>query len=330
VNSPVFVTHTGVIKNLARLHPRTLFVLDSNVVLTLTNNHKQLEKLAPQYLKLLQALRQRAHQSWKVRQAFIPIDPVFAVMELTKQEARRDFDIYRKYLDDFFGKIFNLNDYDPSWVADTYESAMRYIDFNHSSIAETVRKVISLIPELRKPSNEQILQACDSFLDWIWQERDRLTMIGGPLLQAGIYAIAGSPEARRLLKVDRAQRQDADALSRNVAWDFMYWTHLEMNYHFKRYETTVICTSDEALVALLTQRLNTGPRIDPRLVEETSDIDSDGLISGPSLSRIEETHLGNKIRYRILHFWAKIDATTTHDVKFGIRNVRKSVRTHGA
>lgn len=330
MNSPVFVTHAGVITNLAQLHPKTLFVLDSNVVLTLTSNHTRLETLAPQYLNLLQALRQRAYSSWKVRQAFIPIDPVFAVMELTKQEARRDFDAYRKYFNDLFERIFHLRDYDPAWVADTYEMAICLIDSTHSSVADTVRKVSSLIPELGKPSNEQILQACDSFLDWVWEERDRLALIGGPLLQAAIYAISGSPEARRLLKIDRAQRHDADAIARNVAWDFMYWIHLDMNYHIKRYENTVVCTSDEALVTLLTQRLNTGPRLDPKVAAEQSDIESSGVIFGPSLSRIEETRLGNQIRNRLLQFWSKLDKASTADVKFGIKNILGTGRAHDA
>jgi hypothetical protein len=317
-----FVGHTGEITNLRRLTPKTMFVVDSNLVLNLLSNHDKANKIPQPYFEFLLASRQRAHTGWKVRERFIPIDPVLAIMELTKQNSKADFPAYHAYFDDFFRKIYSLRGYDPTWVKHTYEPALRLVQSTQPSIQETVVKVFSLVPAPGKHSNKTILDACDEFLQWVLEEQDRLVMIGGPLLHAAIYAIAGSPVAQKLLKVERARRDDRNHVAGNVAWDFMYWIHLDMNYHFKRYDNSVVCTSDTALIDLLIQRQNMGPRFSANASYVLTDIPSVGALSPTPLARVDSTSLGDELIKRLLEFWKQLDANSTEHIKFGLSGFR--------
>lgn len=317
-----FVGHRGEITNLRRLPAKTMFVADSNLVLRLASKNEGFEGLPKSYRSFLLATRQRAHSGWKIREKFIPIDPTFAIMELTKQNIKPDFAAYLDYFNNFFKSVYLLDGYDPLWVRSTYEPAIDLIKATVPSIQETVLKTFSLIPSSGKHSNQLILDACDKFLDWVKSEQTRLVLIGGPLLLAAIYAIAGSPQAQKLLKVERSRRSDPCAVASNVAWDFMYWIHLDMNYHFKRYESTVVCTADSALIDLLVQRFNTGPRLDGKASYAVTEVPSTGTIRTPTLARIDDTTLGQKIATRLINFWKHIDDASTDDVKFGLNNLR--------
>lgn len=321
VDSLRFVSHSGLITNLRRLHQRTMFVLDSNVILALTNSQKRGEPPPLPYRNLLLATRQRAHVDWRVRKRFIPIDPVFAVMELTKQNSRADYAIYRSYFDDFFRKIYQIDDYDPAWVAATYDAAIGTVNSFHCAVSETIAKIRTLVPIHGKQSNQRILDACDQYLTWILEKRNSLAVIGGPLLQLAVYAIAGDPHARRFLKLGHGANESDEFVAANVAWDMMYWIHLETNYHFKRYEGTVICTSDHALVQLLCHRKNMGPRLDPSEIQGVTDFSSMGIFTLPSIARIDDTKLGPEISKRLMRFWLHLDEESTDDVKFGLKNL---------
>jgi hypothetical protein len=317
-----FVGHNGEITNLRRLSPKTMFVVDSNLVLNLLSNHDKLNKIPQAYFEFLLASRQRAHTGWKIRERFIPVDPVLAIMELTKQNSTADFPAYHAYFDDFFRKIYSLGDYDPAWVKHTYEPALRLVQTTQPSIQETVVKVFSLIPASGKHSNKTILDACSEFLQWVLEEQGRLVLIGGPLLHAAIYAIAGSPIAQKLLKVERARRADQNQVASNVAWDFMYWIHLDMNYHFKRYDNTIVCTADNALMDLLIQRQNMGPRLSSSASYMLAEIPSTGKIIPIPLARVDTTSLGDELTKLLLKFWQQLDANSTEDIKFGLTAFR--------
>lgn len=313
-----FVGHTGEIINLRRLPAKTMFVVDSNLVLRLVSKHEDFDQLPRSYRNFLLTTRQRAHIGWKVREKFIPVDPTLAIMELTKQNSKPDFPTYLAFFDDFFRRIYFLDGYDPLWVQSTYEPSFELIKSAVPSIQETVLKVFSLIPPSGKHSNQFVLDACDNFLEWVMNEQDRLVLIGGPLLQAAIYAIAGSPQAQKLLKIERSRRTDPCAVASNVAWDFMYWVYLDMNYHFKRYDNTIVCTADSALIDLLTQRRNTGPRLDRKASYTHTEVPSTGTITATPLARVDDTTLGIQIAKRLVDFWTHLDEHSISDIKFGL------------
>lgn len=317
-----FVGHGGEITNLRRLPAKTIFVADSNLVLRLISKNELFQDLPKSYRNFLLATRQRARIGWKVREKFIPIDPTFAVMELTKQDLTPDFAAYLDYFSNFFKLVYLLDGYDPSWVKSSYDCALSLIEETVPSIQRTVLKIFSLIPPSGKHKNQVILDACDSFLEWVKSEQSSLSLIGGPLLHAAMYAIAGSPQAQRLIKVERSKRTDPFSVATNVAWDFMYWIHLDMNYHFKRYDNTIICTADGALVELLTQRRNTGPRFDHKGAFAAMEVPSTGIIAAPTLARLDDTTLGNQVAARIIDFWKYMDSNSTDDVKFGFNHLR--------
>lgn len=315
-----FVGHTGEIRNLRRLSMKTMFVVDSNLVLNLLSKAARFDRLPPSYRSFLLATRQRALASWKVQEKFIPIDPVLAIMELTKQSSRPDFSAFLSYFDDFFSKVYMLDGYDPAWVKLAYDPALGLVRSTQPSIQETVLRVFSLIPPPGPRSNKVILDACDSFLQWTLDEQDRLVLMGGPLLQAAIYAIAGSPQARRLLKVELSKRMEPSEVAANVAWDFMYWIHSDINYHFKRYDNTVVCTADAALVDLLSLRRNKGPRFSAVLSNALTEIPSAGEIEATPLARIDETSLGADITELLVDFWRRLNARSVDHVKFGLQS----------
>lgn len=321
-----FVGHSGEITDLRRLPAKTMFVADSNLVLRLVTKNELFEELPKSYRNFLLTTRQRARIGWKVRERFIPIDPTFAIMELTKQDLKPDFDAYLVYFNNFFKSVYLLDGYDPLWVRSSYEPAINLIEETVPSIQRTVLKTFALIPPSGKHNNQVILDACDNLLDWVKSEHGNLVLIGGPILLAAIYAIAGSPQAQKLIKVERSKRTDPFAVASNVAWDFMYWIHLDMNYHFKRYDNIVVCTADGALVDLLTQRLNTGPRFGGRAAFVAMEVPSTGTITIPTLARLDDTNLGIQVATRLIDFWKYMDDNSTEDVKFGLNTLRGQIR----
>lgn len=312
-----FVGHTGEITNLRRLPAKSMFVFDANTVLTLLRLVRQGGRTPPKYGTLLLVSRARVHLQWKQREKFLPVDPVFGVMELTKQDLAEDYAAYFDYIHSFFATIYQVRDCDPAWFRWVYEAALEHLQFTHHSVDLTIRKILSLAPASGSIKNADILRKVDEFLSWVIERHEELTMIGGPLLQLAVYAVAGEPGAHRFLKLARVAKDGAAMVARNVAWDLLHWINLEMHYHRRKYESTIVCTADQALADFLQLRRNLSPRIGRAAAEASRVVESFGTQKLPALSKIDETRLGLEIAQRLIAFWRQLAVVSKDDIRFG-------------
>lgn len=311
-----FVGHTGELLSLGRLHPKSMFVLDANTVLNLVRHVDQRSRLDEAHMRLLRETRQRVRRQWTERFRFLPVDPVLALMELTRQDIAPDYTAYLARFEHFFVSVYGVDNYDRSWVQLMYEPALRLTGFVHRSISQTLQQVLAAAPGAGGLDRPTILKRIDDFLAWTIQERDNLAMIGGPLLQLAVYAIAGSPEAHRFLKLARVPKEGLEVVARNVAWDLMHWVNLEFHYHRAKYPSTVVCTSDQALADFLLARRNRGPRSGLDAVLHTNAINSYGELTLPKLSRLDQSSLGADIAQRLVLFWQRMGEDPRDDIMF--------------
>lgn len=316
MNTIRFVGHTGEIKALARLHAKTMFVFDANTALTFIRHVDQRTTLDASHSRLLRVTRQRVRHHWTERSRFLPVDPVLALMELTRQDSAPDFTAYLPKFEHFFGAVFGVDNYDRNWVRMTYEPAARLLTSVHQSVRQTVQRILTATPTWGTLERSAILEQIDDYLAWLVTERDKLAMVGGPLFQLAVYAIAGSPEAHRFLKLARVAKEGPDAVSRNVAWDLMHWVNLEFHYHYAKYPSTVVCTADRALADFLLVRKNIGPRLGRAALLNAQTVNSYGNLTLPKLSRLDDTHLGEEVAKRLLAFWRQLSQDPETDVWF--------------
>lgn len=316
-----FVGHGGAIKTLKRKTGKIMLVPDANLVLVLLNNFSNINTLPPHYKDFIRISKSRIRLCWHVREKWMPINPVLALMELSKQDEKADYKLYLSYYNNFFEKIYNITNVSPIWTLSTYAFAMKALLGTHQPIMNTIEKVYSLIPPDDKPSDSEIIVGCEKLFEWIWSERESLAIIGGPIMYASVYAIAGSPDARKLLKYKSALKRGVSETAKNVAWDFLYWVMLENDYHFKRYDNTIICTGDEALANLIGNRVNTGPRFQPDVGMENSRIDSCDNFTPFKFKRLVNTNLERQIHDKLLVLLYKLDVYVDDAIKFGFNNI---------
>lgn len=300
-----------------------MFILDANTVHTFLQHADKGISLSTIDARLLRETRQRVRRQWIDRSKFIPIDPVLALLELTKQDRGEDFPLYLRKFSHFFRVVYGVKNYDPAWVLMTYQPMSRLLASVHRSVQSTLQKILELSPSNGRLKQCDVLKRVDALLEWLLTERATLQIIGGPLLQLAVYSIAGSPEAHRFLKLAKVSREGVDTVSRNVAWDFMYWVSLDFHYHYAKYPSTLVCTSDLALADFLTTRKNIGRRVGRSAIMRGEPVDSSGVLNLPHLSQLDDTRLGDDIALRILDFWGKVTSDLNGETWFGASGFRK-------
>ncbi|WP_296468134.1 hypothetical protein [Rhodoferax sp.] len=308
-----FIGHTGEIRNLRRLHAKSMFVFDANAILTMLGCVRRNEKISPAYNAVLMESRARVHLHWQVREKYLPVDPVLGIMELTKQDLALDYPAYLNYFNSFFSTLYRVTNYDPRWVSMTYEAGLPVVKRTHHSVARTIHQVLLLAPKTGGLKPPQILQNIEQFLSWALIHHEELEVMGGPLLHLAVYAIAGEPSAHRFLKLARLEKDGVASVSRNVAWDIMHWINLDLNYYYGKYQSTVVCTADQALGDFLLMRRNMGPRGSSAMMTSSAFVESFGTLKLPNLSKIEGTNLGAEINQLLLAFWQRLIAVSKNE-----------------
>lgn len=312
-----FVGHKGLMQTLDAGNADTMYITDSNLVLTLTQSVHKENKLPSKHQHFLAVSKHAVMHSLHQKQQWIPINPILGLMELTKQNIAPNFDSYIKLYKEFFEGIYGIQDVAPEWVASTYLAALKAHVSTHSSISRTIEAVYSCCPLDDKPTNSATIKSCEKFFTWIWNERSSLNFIGGPLMYVAVYALCGSPQARAFIKHSKRSTETA----KNVAWDMMYWIMLEIYYHQGKYENTIVCTSDRALAELLSSRVNRGRRGQVDALGDTRYIESHGDFSPVKFKRLENTKLEDDIFVMLAKLLTALEITGEDYVKFGFNEL---------
>jgi hypothetical protein len=312
-----FIGHKGLMQALSFSHADAMYIPDANLVLSLIQSHKNRKRSTSRHKHFLAVSKQAVMHSWHQQKKWIPVNPVLALMELTKQNVAANYESYLKLYKEFFEEVYSVQDVAPEWVASTYLAALKAHVNTHPSIYKTIEEIYLLCPKDEKPTDLAIIESCEKFFGWVWEERVNLFMIGGPLIYLAVYAFSGSPQARAFIKYSKRSKESAS----NVAWDLLYWVMLEMDYHQARYENTVVCTSDRALTELLLSRINKGPRgqvdrnVDSYYVESYGDFDP------VKLKRLENTKLESEIGRRMVQLLAAFEVVDQELIRFGFNEL---------
>lgn len=312
-----FVGHEGLIQALNTGSVNTMYIPDANLVLSLLQSNPKGAKLVGRRKSFASVSKQAVKRSWHQNKQWIPVNPILALMELTKQNVAPDYHAYFKLHNEFFKRVYGVQDVAHEWVAATYFAAFRAHVSTHSSISRTIEAVYSFCPSEDKPSDSAAMAGCEAFFNWIWEERARLTLIGGPLMYLSVYAICGSPQARAFIKYSKRSAETA----KNVAWDLLYWVMLEIDYHQGRYENTIVCTSDHALAELLSSRVNKSPRGQMSASGDAISVDSYGDFYPVKFKRIENTKLEKEIFQKLVQLLAALGTTENDSIKFGFNEL---------
>lgn len=312
-----FVGHEGQIQTLNAGHTNTMYIPDSNLVLSLIQANQKENKLSGKHKHFLSISKQAVIRSWHQKKQWIPVNPTMALMELTKQNIMPSYDSYIKLHTELFEGIYKIQDVAPEWIADTYFSALNIYTSTYPSIVRTIEAIYYFCPPEDKPIDSDAIKSCEMFFNWIWGNRDNLTLISGPLMYIAIYALCGSPQARSFIKFSKRSEKTA----KNVACDFMYWTVQEMSYHKYQYENTIVCTSDHALAELLVSRINRGPRGQISFSTIINVIESYGNFSPVKFKRLENTKLENEIFQRLIPLLIALESTDKNAIKFGFNEL---------
>lgn len=316
VRSIRFISHTGEISALARQPPNTMFVFDANTVLNFMRHADHSTRLDDAHFRLLRETRQRIHIQWTQRSRYLPVEPVLALMELTRQDCEADFETYLVKFEHFFRSVYGVENLDPTWIQQTYEPVSQLLSSIHRSLLLTLKQIYAAMPASGSVQHRIVLERIDGFLNWVITERHNLAVIGGPLVYLAVYSIAGSPEAHRFLKLGKMAKEGSDAIARNVAWDMMHWVNLDFHYHYAKYPSTVVCTSDQSLADFLLMRKNLGPRIGRERMLNARVVNSYGDLNLPKLSRLDDTSLSVKVSKRLLMFWQRLGEYSDDEILF--------------
>lgn len=306
------MTHNGVHEEISELNPRTYFLLDANVCIKIKS--KEYSQQKEQSLReLIEFLRYSQNRYSYQKNGGYPVDLSLAAAENSWQDKIPRFIKFKKEYKKVFDGIFPGHTIDPNWIQRKHENTKKAVIPCKNSIEAVIAKINSLAK--KKPSsNREILQRCDDLINFHWNQRKNMPAIIGHIFHLGIYAIAGNPEARRLLKIDSPSEKS----DRNVAWDLMYFIYHEIDYIFDDMTNTAICTYDKDLKILLKQRIKQGPRYGPLEYDQNA-FDSFGELNGFKLQRIDESNLSNEIRKRLARFWDSLAAFSDDGIAIGLR-----------
>lgn len=308
-----FIGHTGLLDKLDGNNTNTMYVLDANLILSLIQSKASGVRLSERHLHFVEISKQAVEYSWQKNKKWIPINPIFGLMELKKQHTTPNLKTYLKMYDELFKDFYGVKDVAPEWVTDTYIQALQAHVSTHPSITRLIEAIYTLCPVGDTVSDDDAIKGCDNFLRWIWKERASLALVGGPLIYLGIYAICGSPQARAFIKYSKRSALQA----RNVAWDILYWVLLEVSYHQDKYDDTVICTSDLHLAELLSSRINKGPRGQIKNLLDGEDIESYGDLHLIKFKKLENTKLEKIIFQKVRILLNALYLTENNSHKFG-------------
>lgn len=284
-----------------------MFIPDANVVLSLLRHGSNYAALPDAYRSYLITTRTRVRRYWHEREKWIPVNPTYAAMELSSQDLLPDREKFDSYFAQFLSSVYQIDDVDPRWVGDCFYYAQKLSGSFLPSFKSTFAKALELMPAGGGRADDvQVEGAVNAMCDWLEAQADDLAVIGGLPLYVIIYAFAGSPQARRLLKVERSQSRGIDGTARNVAWDFMYCVHREFSYLRHQYDDDIFCTADEALAELLGSKINRGPRYPRGIAERLDGFESFGDLSTFPLRRLDApTRLTKRLEERVLTLLAR-------------------------
>ncbi|WP_156862418.1 hypothetical protein [Casimicrobium huifangae] len=300
-----FVGHSGELWQPKLAPARSMFIPDANLVLTLLNNLSTLQALPKAYRHFLQASRVLVRLQWHDRAHFIPVSPSLAVLELSKQDEQLDFQKYLKYYQDLMLRVYQIDNVDSRWIENCYVLACNLMKGELHSIQQTVRAALQYMPST-VGSNDDIVRAVDRYCGWLEDNFHLLTSLGGPSLFVPVLAFAGSQEARWILKVDKLPRSTLEDVSRNVAWDFMYFIYREIAYLGNQYKNDIFCTADDALAQLLLMKIHKGPRFSLARLKSHMDIPTGGHLYPLPCARIEgSSKLSQAIEERLNALWQR-------------------------
>ncbi len=298
--------HFGEIFQPKNAPPRSMFIPDANVVLTLLRHANTPAALPKPYRDLLLTTRFRVRRYWHEREREILVNPTIASLELSKQDRARDYEKFLSYQRDFYRRIYLIDNVDPSWIEGCYDSAIRLMDSTFRGMEQTVSAALQRMPA-ETADESTVLKAVDEFCGWLEQNVDSLATVGGPSLFVPVLAMAGSGEARRILKVTRISRDGIEDIARNVAWDFMYFAHREISYFARRYDNDIFCTADDALATLLLMKTNLGPRFAPASFDVMTDVPAFGDFRPFPCARLDANpQLSHAIEHRVSAMWHKV------------------------
>ncbi len=312
-----FIGFDGVLGDISPTNTNVCYVLDANVILPLLRYSSGKEALPVSYRSFLSVSKKVAQQAWDAPTPKMAIDPILGLIELTKQNEHPDIGKFLKTYDEFLQGTYGIKEYHPAWVIQTYVAAMAAQVGTLPSIVVTLEKTYSLTEGPDRLDDDEILARCEELLSWLWQNHQKLTLIGGPLLYAAVFAIAGSPDARNLVKANKARKENQRVLAKNVAWDLLYWMRMEVEYHRAALSDCVICTSDRALASLLASRVNRGPRVGLTSDSPPQTIESYGTITPFKFRRLENTQLEKRIVAMLTKFQAFLNKAEAESFKFG-------------
>lgn len=312
-----FIGHDGLMQALSFSHADTMYIPDANLVLSLIQSHTNRKLPTSRHKHFLAVSKQAIMRSWHQQKNWIPVNPVLALMELTKQNETANYESYLKLYRAFFEEVYSVQDVAPQWVASTYLAALKAHINTHPSICKTIEQIYLLCPNDEKPTDLAVIESCEKFFGWVWEEGVNLFMIGGPLIYLAVYAFSGSPQARAFIKYSKRSKESAS----NVAWDLLYWVILEMDYHQTRYENTVVCTSDRALTELLLSRINRGPRGQVDRNGDAYYVESYGDFDPVRLKRLENTKLEAEIAKRMVELLSALEVVDQESIRFGFNEL---------
>lgn len=298
-----------------------MFLLDANLVRNLELYSSRQRELPASFQEFLRVSRRQIGVHWHSRSRYIPVNPVLAVAELSKQDLAPDREAFELRAKKFFGQVYGLDDYDPAWFRSVYANAMTAVVPSLWSLTSVVDKTLELYLALDKSSDAGVEEAVCSLLTWAWDSQDWLQSFGGPPLLVAVYAFAGSPDAERILKVTKVGKQGRDVVARNVAWDFAYWTCAQIEYLRAQYQNTIVCTSDEAFADLL-GRFQHASLPTERLVDlDYQHYALDGELTPFKLRRLEGTGLADRIGEMLRTFFVKVATTNPSFNTYGLNQL---------
>ncbi len=252
---------------------------------------------------------------------------MYAAMELSSQDLIPDRGKFDSYFAQFLSSVYQIDNVDPRWIGDCFYYAQKLIRSFLPSFKSIFTKALELMPAGGgRASDAQVEDAVDAMCDWLEAEADDLATIGGLPLYVVIYAFAGSPQARRLLKVEQAQSRGIESTARNVAWDFMYCLHREFSYLRHQYNDDIFCTADAALAELLGSKINRGQRYARGIAESLDSFESFGDFSTFPLRRLDgQSRLTKRLEGRMLALFAQVSVSKDM-VPVGLASLQQSGR----
>ncbi len=287
-----------------------MYLPDANLVLNLLRySNNSINKLPKTYREFLRVSRNRVFVNWKNRKSFIPVNPCLAVMELTKQSKSKNYSEYVQLFNEFFKNVYQISNYSHDWVFSTYESVYNIINSSLISLKKTIILIYSSISNNEKPTDDEIIDGCKILINSILLSKHELSVIGGPLLYVGIFAIAGSPDARQILKFNALKKKESSLVAENVAWDFLYLMQVDISYYSNNYANTILCTSDKNLNRLISSRKHEGPRYSYSEIMTGKNLIATGDLIPFKLNRLRNTKLEITLMELIKEFHENINSS---------------------